>query len=138
MDNSYKITPKQLSYIKSLIKKAGWDDGNEAIKSYSKNKINLLSDLSKTEAARFIKQLLQENGQDNSDDRMRKKIIGMAHEMNWVNGNNVNMTRVNDWCINSGMFKKPLQKHNTKELSRLVGQFEKVKKSFIKSVTTNG
>lgn len=70
-----------------------------------------------------------------SADRMRKKIIYYAHLMKWeVAGGKVNMDKINNWCKSRGMFKKALMLHTVTELTQLVSQFEKVYKSFLKEV----
>jgi hypothetical protein len=65
--------------------------------------------------------------------KMRRKIISMAHEMGWQvrvsspNGGSrmgADMDAVNAWCKKYSFGKKPLNEYTTRELPRLVTQFE--------------
>lgn len=93
-------------------------------------------DLTDSEAIGLINFLKQQPQPTAKEDKMRKKIISMAHEMHWhslVNGKwKPDMKRLNDWCIKSSYLKKELNKYTYNELPKLVTQFSKVYASFLK------
>lgn len=74
--------------------------------------------------------------QYDSANLMRRKIISMAHEIGWhnlVNGKwQIDMRSLNNWCLQHSYLKKELNKYTTDELPKLVSQFERVYKSFLK------
>lgn len=65
-----------------------------------------------------------------SSDKMRKKIISMAHDMGWQYVHPTygklcaDMKAINQWCIKYGYLHKPLDKYAYEELPTLVSQFE--------------
>jgi hypothetical protein len=63
---------------------------------------------------------------DDVSQKMRRKIISMAHELHWhlPGTSKADMQRINNWCCKYGQYKKELDKHTYKELVNLVGQFE--------------
>lgn len=68
-------------------------------------------------------------------DKMRKKIISMAHEMGWQLPNGkADIARVNAWCKKYGHGHKPLNSYQYKELPELVGQFEEAYKYYLKTI----
>lgn len=76
--------------------------------------------------------------QHDKENRMRRKIISMAHEIGWhnlVNGKWViDMRSLNNWCLQHAYIKKELNQFTAAELPKLVSQFERVYKSFLKKV----
>lgn len=101
-----------------------------------------IRDLNETEARHLIKTLTEQAPLPvTPEDKMRRKIISLAHEMRWEISNAerkkgksqpVDMGRIDGWCIQYGYLKKPLDQHNLQELPRLVTQFEKVYKDYLK------
>ena len=73
-------------------------------------------------------------------DKMRKKIMAMAHTLGWQvvdtksGGVKADVGAVNKWCVKYGQFHKPLNKHDESELVKLVSQFEKVDNTFYKNL----
>jgi hypothetical protein len=89
------------------------------------------------EAMAMIRYLrTQNNKKDEAANRMRKRIISMAHEMGWhnlVDGRWVaDMRAIDTWCVLRSYLKKELNKYTADELPKLVSQFERVYKSFLK------
>lgn len=87
--------------------------------------------LTEKEAGELIAYLRrQPNPQDQAADKMRKKIISMAHELGWhnlVNGKWViDMRSIDTWCLRYGYLKKEFNKYTVEELPMLVTQFQKV------------
>lgn len=67
-------------------------------------------------------------------DKMRKKIISMAHQMNWQVNGKADMARINNWCMVYGPYKKQLNAHNIKELGILVSIFDKVYRQYMNKI----
>ena len=69
-------------------------------------------------------------------DKMRKSIISMAWEMNWVHPetHKCDIARINAWCIKYGYLKKPMNAYLYTELPALVTQFKNVYKSYLKTI----
>ena len=96
-------------------------------------------DLTDHEAKDLIKYLrTQPNKHDEAADKMRKKIISMAHECGWHNlvDNKwvVDMRHLDMWCQRFSYLKKEFNKYTLAELPALVSQFEKVYKSYLKKI----
>lgn len=79
-----------------------------------------------------MKALLESLSLETSDNKMRRKIIKLAHDKGWQVFDQrkaklvADMQRINNWCVKYGQFHKPLNEHDTKELVSLVSQFEKM------------
>lgn len=91
------------------------------------------SEMSRAEAADFIKYLKSQDPDEQACDRMRKKIISMAHQCGYrIPGTEkVDTQRLDDWCRKYGQYHRPLNSHSKEELTRLVTQFENVYKSYL-------
>jgi hypothetical protein len=131
-------TQPQIKAIYALLSKLGLRDDKESIvRAFSGGKHSSLSKLKDGEAAALIGHLKSMvNPHDASDTKMKNKIIGMAHEMNWtIEGTGkVDMDHLNNWCVKSGYLHKPLDAYRHNELPKLVSQFEEVYKSYLKQV----
>ncbi len=91
-------------------------------------------DLNDYEAIELIKYLKgQKPGTDDASQKMRRKMISLAHELHWhVPGTGkVDMERLNNWCRSPGKYKKELNAHNYTELVSLVSQFKIVHQKFL-------
>jgi len=86
------------------------------------------------EATDMIKHLKELDPENAKADKMRKKILSMAHEMNWRVNGKVNMKAIDTWCRNYSYLKKSLDRYTYKELPKLVSQFESVYHHFLKSI----
>lgn len=120
-----KIEPSQMKVFHLLLSRTGM----------TANKISMISgitegrtissrDLSKEEAALLIEHLRTLDKNSKESEKMRRKIISMAHEMNWREKGKVNMAHVNEWCEKYGYLHKPLNKYTYNELPALVTQFQ--------------
>ncbi len=74
-------------------------------------------------------------------DQKRKLILHYAHEMMWYkpikkegDKPELDMGRIDGWCIEYGYLHKALMEYTTPELSKLVWQFQKVHQDFLQSV----
>jgi len=128
---------EQLKAIYTLLKKNHIGDEKESIVSaFTANRTKHVSEMYGKEAAALIGHLKSLDVTDVRSEKMRNKILSMAHEMNWrIKGTEkVNMEHVNNWCKTYGYGKKSLDEYQYNELPRLVTQFEEVYKSHIKSI----
>ena len=92
-------------------------------------------DLNDNEMQAVINELEASFSIQDQCDVMRKKIISKAHQMYWeLPGGKIDMFRIDDWCINQGPYKQPLNKHDIKELGILVSVFDKVYKHYMSKI----
>jgi hypothetical protein len=102
---------------------------------YSNGRTESAKELAVTEVEKIIKDIESHFKTVDKADVMRKKIIALAHQMRWeLVGGGVDMKRVNNFCINYGYLKKPLNDYSIKELPLLITQFEKATDHFIKNL----
>ena len=139
------INPAQLKCLSTLVSqlKIGKEDKKVMVLGFSGGRSESSKDLMSNEAADMIKHLKSLDPLEKSADKMRKKIIAMAHEMGWSsltpnpspNGEGrktakVDMKRIDDWCKKQ-FGKKQLNNYTYKELTTLVAVFEKVYKDYL-------
>lgn len=105
-----------------------------------------LKDITPDETQALIKHLERNNPpKPNPADKMRKKILSIAYQMDWTIKVNdakgykgmsyrADLGRINRWCIERSYLKKPLNSYTYKELPKLISQFEIVYKDYLKSV----
>jgi hypothetical protein len=130
------ITHPQLGAIHTLLQKHGLkDDKKSIVKAFTAGRTESSKQMTRDEAAALIGHLKSLEPEEVRADRMRNKIISLAHEMNWriAGTDNIDMNHVNNWCLKSGYLKKPLDDYAYNELPKLVTQFEEVYKSYLKS-----
>lgn len=143
MMSTYPITPNQLKAIHALLNAAGLKDEKESIvDSFSGGRTVHVGELSKGEAMALIGHLKSLDSTAQRADKMRNKILSMAHEMGWekevdnrqlAKGKKpIDMQRVNNWCVKYGYLHKRLDAYNYNELPRLVTQMEGVYKDHLK------
>lgn len=109
----------------------------DLVKVYSDGRAESCKELDAIESAKLLHDLQALANQTPwavAADRMRKKILYMAHGMNWeVEGSQkVDMARVNAWC--NKYAGKPLDAFKYEELPAVVSQFEMVYKSYLKTL----
>jgi hypothetical protein len=129
------------------------------VESFTNGRTNSSKDMSHYEAIELVKHLKQmlankqlpntsprhitQSTIQNSKfkiDKMRKKIIALAHQMGWsaihpTSGNKIADTkRINEWCKKYGYLHKELNSYTIDELPKLVTQFENLYKSFLKAI----
>jgi hypothetical protein len=132
------INSNQLKAIHTLLGMHGLKDEKESIvNAFTGGRTGSSKELKYKEAAALIGHLKSLEPTNGRADKMRNKILSMAHEMNWCleGGNNiVDMDHVNNWCIHYGHAKKKLDDYKYNELPTLVSQFEEVYKRHLKGV----
>ncbi|TAN18810.1 MAG: hypothetical protein EPN37_04420 [Chitinophagaceae bacterium] len=138
------MTNNQRKRLFYLIRQAKLpEDARHAlIHSFTHGRSESSHDLKEEEASdmiRYVGSLLEE---ENRAEKMRRKIISMAHEMGWkmergrdgAIRRKADMKRINDWCQKYGYLHKSLNAYKYKELPALVHQFERMYLEFLKRV----
>lgn len=142
MMNTYNITPGQLRAIHALLNEAGlMDEKADIVGGFTGGRTTHVREMKKGEAMALIQHLKSASPQPSPKEReyvgsekMRNKILSMAHEMGWhqEGTNKIDMKHVNDWCLKYGYLHKKLDDYTYSELPRLVTQVEGVYKDFIR------
>ncbi len=112
---------------------------------FSNNRTNRTSQLGVLECDALIRHLATGLGQrvaaptseqEDESDRMRRKILSLAHEMRWElpGTSKVDMARVNAWCQGFGFKKFHLNQYSHAELTKLVSQFKIVYSKYLKEL----
>lgn len=131
------VTLGQISAIHASLNKVGlMDEKRHMIGMFTDGRTQSTKEMTKAEAAELIRYLSKHNPRAGAEDKMRKKILSMAHEMGWhiPDTHKISMARVNEWCVNYGYLHKRLDAYNYAELPKLVGQFETVYVKFLKEL----
>jgi hypothetical protein len=126
--------PAQIKAIYSLLGKHGLRDEKKSIVSaFTAEKTTSVSAMSFSQAAALIAHLKGLDPTDRATDRMKNKIISMAHELGWrkPGTTDVDMDHVNNWMKSFSYLKKPLDDYKHNELPKLVTQFEEVYKTTV-------
>lgn len=126
-----RLNFSQLKCLNTLVSKLGIDKEAKEIlvKGFSEGRSTSSKELLSDEAAAMIKHLKTLDPQEPKAEKMRRKIISMAHEMGWTlrqgqgDKRKADMKRVDEWCKKFGYLKKSLDNHTCKELPKLVSQF---------------
>ncbi len=140
------ITTKQIQYIKVLMRNKGVIDlSGEFAHSFSAGRTTHVSELTVKEGIELIKGLTandQSAERKQDEERMRRKIISHAYEMGWVITDistgvsklQADMESINAWCLKYGYLHKPLNEYTFEELPKLVSQFGRLHKQFLKEL----
>ncbi len=128
------LSKKKLIAVNTLLSKNKlMDDKKEIVLEYTNGRTDSSRQMHDNEAAQLIGYLQKITAPNLKEEKMKNKILSLAHEMGWELPNGkVNIDRVNAWCTKYSPWHKELDKHSLKELPTLVTQFENVYKSFIK------
>lgn len=140
-----KANYEQIKAISTLLGKHNLVDQKDSIiGSFTNGRSTSRKDMTKAEAAALIGHLKSLDPTDRRSDKMRNKILSMAHEMGWnlsagfsmhekgLPKSKIDMEHLNNWCVKSGYLHKKLDDYTYKELPRLVSQFEEVYKSYLR------
>ncbi len=68
--------------------------------------------------------------ENSPENRMRRKILSICHELNWRKDGKIDWERLNGWLLKYGYLHKSLNKYTREELPTLVTQFENLLKDF--------
>ena len=93
-------------------------------------------ELTDVEATDLIKYLKSQDENEPKAEKMRRKIIAMAHELHWhkPRTHDVDMKRLDDWCKKNGFKHVALNSYTLKDLPTLVTQFEAVQKYYLEKI----
>lgn len=121
-----------------LCQRLSLDDETKADMVYSctAGRVERTRDTTSAEAADIIEYLVRQSDlPPSARDKMKRKILSLAHEMRWELPNgSVDMVRVDNWCIRFSGKEKGLDDFSYNELPALVTQFEKVYRDFLKGI----
>lgn len=129
-----RITTQQLKCIAVLMNNMHivGDDKDIMLLGFTSGRSSSRKDLTFHEAADLIKHLKQTDPNAPASEKMRKKIISMAHELHWKQADSkADMKRIDDWCKKYGYKHKSLDNYSYHELPTLVSQFEKMYQDFL-------
>ncbi|RTL47238.1 MAG: hypothetical protein EKK39_14815 [Sphingobacteriales bacterium] len=129
-----KITQQQRACIYAMMNKLHIKGETKEIITlgFTQQRTTHISEMTKTEAAALIQHLKDIDPEEQRANKMRRKIISMAHEMHWHNKyGKADIQRIDNWCKAYGYKHKSLNNYTYKELPALVTQFEQVYLSFL-------
>lgn len=137
------MNTNQIKKARTMLSKAGLsDDKDRLVMEYTNNRTVHLSEMNHQEAQAMFDGLSAlmglktepKNDRSPARTKMVRKVLYMAHEMNWElpNSRKVDMNRVNNWCMKHSPFHCKLDDVDTDDLPRLVAVFTKVYESFLK------
>jgi hypothetical protein len=126
------MTELQVKYVRNLLYREGISFmEKELAEHFSCHRTNVLEDLNHAETKAIIEHLAGKTAKDT----MTGKILSMAHEMRWeLPDGKIDMKRLNAWCVKYTAAHVPLNKIPTNQLSKVVSVFEKMYKTYLKSI----
>lgn len=127
---------KKFKHLMAMLTKTGLQGRRHAIAyDFSKGRTESSRELTDGEMLDIIHALEAGFKELDREDLMRKRIISMAHELDWrLPDGKIDMKRLDNWCVAYGSFKKKLNAHKYMELIKLVSQFDKMYLKFIKNL----
>lgn len=138
-------TINQNRQLHALVNKLGInkETKEELVYEYTKGRSSSSADLNLDECQALINNLnhMARNSvqvkptpkpklEKSAENKMRRKILSICHEMRWKEGNNLDWKRINGWLLKYGYLHKPLNDYTAKELPTLITQFEQLLKEF--------
>lgn len=133
------MTAQQNSMVHGLLNTTGLMRHKKTIVGgISFGRTESTKELTPAEVDMLIKYLQQEQGNSEADNKMRRKIISMAHQLHWhlPGTQKADMKRIDNWCEQYGYLHKKLDKYTSTELVKLVSQFARVFADFLDNVKT--
>jgi len=107
------------------------------VNAYTAGRSESSIDLTNEEAKELIKELtIIANKNGEACQKMRRKMLSMAHEMHWheTGTQKIDMVRINNWCKVYGFGKKVLNAYTYTELPKLVSVFTIVYKDYLSNL----
>lgn len=132
-----KANKEQKGIIGLLVVKLGLQKRKkEMTLGFSGGRTDTTTDLTPEEARAYIKYLKSQDPDEVKAEKMRKKIISMAHELGYrkPGTKEVDMKKLDEWCVKYGYKHKKLNRYLVDELPLLVTQFEKRYDSHVKNI----
>lgn len=130
------LSKEQLICISTLVSKLNIDKEVKAymVEGFSNGRCTSTKELFTDEALMMIKHLKSLDKDEVVAEKMRRKIISMAHELGWYFPSppgeglgvrqKVDVQRIDQWCLKYGYIKKKLDSYTKNELPKLITQFE--------------
>lgn len=138
MKTTISSTKKQNAMIGYLISRLKLSDETkeELIHTYTDGRTTSIRDLLFDEAKSIISALTSgEVSIQSPANKMRRKILSMAHEMDWeLSTGQVDMKRINKWCVEYGYLHKELDQYTESELPQLINAFENMYLKHLKGI----
>ena len=132
------MNPELNKQLHGLLKQTGLNPQKATlVNAYTAGRSESSRDLTNFEAEEMIKYLnLTANNNVEASQKMRRKIISMAHEMHWHLGSTqkIDMERLNTWCKVFGFGKKVLNQYTYLELPKLVSVFTIVYNQYLSNL----
>jgi hypothetical protein len=124
------MTPKQYNLALGLLSREGLAFAQEDLAyEYSNGRTRSLEKLDYRETQNLFAQLRQPSPKD----KMKRKILSMAHEMRWELGSGkVDMVRLNAWCVKHTPSHTVFNSIPVKDLPKVVSIYEKMYNEFLK------
>lgn len=125
-----------------LVKTKNTLDRSDIISDFTNGSKNSLTDLTPVEYRNLLQWIKTTfkvtetaDWQNTPENKMRRKIIGYFKSMHYTTTDGkADMNRINDWCVKYSLTHKRLNENDRAELVKIVGQVDRVYKSFIQSV----
>lgn len=131
-------TPSQIKCIAAICQARGINKITQElmISGFTNQRTTSKTQLSFDEAKALIQHLQKGNPQAAAEDKMRKKILSIAHQMHWHKPGTTKLDyeRINNWCTNYGHAHKKLDAYRYHELPKLVSQFEAAYKHHLQTI----
>ena len=124
------MTQNQINLVQKLVKDAGLKQSeNQLAEKFSHGRVSTYAAMNYKETQLLIRSFIKPN----KADKMRKKILSMAHEMGWeLLDGRVDFERLNNWCVKHTPSHKPFEDIPNKDLPLTVTIMSKVYKTFLK------
>ncbi len=116
-----------------------WPQKKALVLQYTDQRTEKSSEMSFDECQLLINALNSNkvhNSTDGKMDRMRKKVIGICHDMGWQNADStIDLHRINSFLLSDkSSTKKELNDLSEKELHTAIHQFDKLREYHLKHV----
>lgn len=121
------MTTAQKKFAYGLLARKGLREQKEDIVlELTEGRTSHFSDMTKAEVAAFFR-LMGAEDKDDARQKMQRKLLSLAHEMQWHNADGqLNYERLDAWCIKYTPAHKPFRAMSAKELSTAITIFGKM------------
>lgn len=126
------MTPKQKTFVHRIIEREGltFVSDNLALE-FSGNRTNVLAELNHKETQALINNFIKPS----STQKMKRKILSMAHEIRWVTPEGkIDINKLNNWCKKYTPSHCDFNAISAKDLPIVVSIYEKMYKNVLKQL----
>jgi hypothetical protein len=142
------ISTKQKTMLRAMLAQANLSEAkDDLVYSFTAERTKHSSDMELHEYTQLInyikaKMLPRKNPDVAIANKLRRKIIALAWQMNWTrtvttNGftsTHCDVARIDAWCMKYGYKHQALNRYTTAELPKLITQFTKVYNDYLKAI----